>query len=122
MKKLSTKEWVAVFVAIFVVGFFYVFGGFLAPFINQLINQGQSNMNTTGGLVITDTVVGTGEEAKVGEGKVIAGCEQGLLGMKVGGKRKLTIPPSLAYGDRAIGPIPANSTLIFEVNLVGVSH
>ena len=56
----------------------------------------------------------------LGDGEVIQGWEQGVLGMKVGGKRKLTIPPSLGYGDQSTGKIPANSTLIFEIELLEV--
>ena len=56
----------------------------------------------------------------VGAGQVIQGWDQGLIGMKIGGKRKLTIPPELGYGGRDNGPIPANSTLIFEIDLLGI--
>lgn len=57
----------------------------------------------------------------LGAGQVIRGWEEGLVGMKVGGTRTLTIAPDYAYGAQAIGPIPANSTLIFQVQLLDVS-
>ncbi len=106
-----------------------------------------------GGLKIIDQQVGTGPEAKsgwvvsvryrgtfsngvqfdasgdapfrfpLGAGVVIAGWEQGILGMRVGGKRRLEIPPDLAYGEEGSPPeIPPKAQLIFEIELVAVTQ
>jgi FKBP-type peptidyl-prolyl cis-trans isomerase FkpA len=105
-------------------------------------------------LIIEDSIIGTGAEAKAGQsvsvhytgmfpdgrkfdssvdrgdpfvfnlgaGQVIQGWDVGVQGMKVGGKRKLTVPPHMGYGARgAGGVIPPNATLVFEVELLGVS-
>jgi FKBP-type peptidyl-prolyl cis-trans isomerase len=155
MKKKSINTWIAIAAALVVVGFL-LYGN---VFVNLFNNANQNPEPTmppstpTTGVVIKDTVVGTGAVAEPGDsitvnyvgtltdgtvfdssvsrnqpftftlgaGQVIRGWEEGLVGMKVGGTRELTIAPDYAYGDQVIGPIPANSTLIFQVQLLNVA-
>lgn len=149
MKELNKNEWIAVFVAISVVGFFFVFGQTLISIFNP---QAKTIMQQQSDLQIQDEIIGTGETALpgmlvtvhyvghfsdgkvfdssvdrnepfkflLGSGQVIKGWDQGVVGMKVGGKRILIVPPSLGYGMQDYGPIPGGSVLIFEIELIKV--
>lgn len=63
---------------------------------------------------------GTPFSFTLGSNEVIEGWEVGVLGMRVGEKRKLTLPPEMAYGEYSVGIIPANSTIIFEVEMLQI--
>jgi len=65
---------------------------------------------------------GAAFEFTVGAGRVIAGWEEGLIGMQVGGERILVIPPDKAYGQQGVGPIPGNATLVFSIELLAINE
>ena len=76
--------------------------------------------NDDKGIQFESNVGGTPLQFVLGAGQVIAGWDQGLMGIQAGGIRRLVIPPELAYGTIRRGPIPPNSTLIFEVEVTAV--
>ncbi len=150
MRTLKRNEWIAVSVSLFVIGFFFLFGENILSIINRNESSYSKNMNTSEIIIedtvvgtgqealpgrqvtveytgkftngkVFDTSVGRGPFSFVlGAGQVIQGWDKGVVGMKVGGKRMLTVPPEYGYGANDYGPIPGGSTLVFEVELLGV--
>ena len=78
-------------------------------------------LTVNGTLMDSSYVRGTPYTFQLGAGQVIPGFERGVIGMRVGGKRRVSVPPSLGYGNQPNGQIPANSTLNFEIDLVSVA-
>jgi len=144
MKSLNKKEWIAVTVAVVVVGGFFMWNGMLLQnnqFNTMTQEENQSTANdqvAAAGNIVSVHYVGklsTGEEFDnslkrgqpiqfiLGAGQVIKGWDEGIEGMRVGEKKTLTIPPEKGYGVSGYPPvIPPNATLIFDVELVGVQQ
>jgi FKBP-type peptidyl-prolyl cis-trans isomerase len=149
MKTLSKNEWIAVAVSVFVVGFFFIFGQTLISALTgeaqTPVSQGAAvqvaddtlgsgavaqagdlvTINYTGTFIdgtVFDSSVARKEpyQFTLGSAQTIPGLSQGIAGMRVGGKRTVIIPPSLGYGASDYGPIPGNSTLVFDVELLKV--
>ncbi len=161
MQKINLNRNIAVAVSLAVIALFFgILGALNFPLwgfggSQAVVPEAAANNNISvkdSGLIIQDTVLGTGAEAlagakvtvhyigllsdgtkfdssvdrgqpfvfMLGAGEVIKGWDEGVVGMKVGGTRVLGIPAELAYGDRQVGPIPPNSPLFFQVQLLSV--
>jgi FKBP-type peptidyl-prolyl cis-trans isomerase len=98
-----------------------VIGTGASPKAGQEVSVHYTGWLTDGSKFDSSRDRGTPFSFHIGRGMVIKGWDQGVMSMKVGGKRKLTIPPELGYGKGGYPPvIPPNSTLVFEVELLGV--
>lgn len=149
MKHLNKNQKVAVAVSLLVLGYLF-FSESIMNFFNPSSVSGEQQSSElvieevlagTGELaesgdIVSVHYVGTLQDGAVfdssvsrgtpisftlGTGQVIRGWDEGLVGMRVGGRRTLTIPPDYAYGPQGYGPIPPNATLTFQVELVDVA-
>ena len=149
MKNLHRNQWIAIFASLAFLGYILFAGPLMNLFkpqtnsMNQIPQTGFTSedlqvgegLEVERGDNITVDYVGTFQDGRVfdssldrgvpfsftlGVGGVIRGWDEGLLGMKVGGKRILVIAPDYGYGPQGYGTIPGNSTLIFEVELLDV--
>ncbi len=98
----------------------HVVGTGASPKSGQTVTVHYTGTLTDGSKFDSSVDRGQPFEFTIGIGRVIKGWDEGVMSMKVGGKRRLIIPPHLGYGSRNAGPIPPNSTLIFEVELLDV--
>jgi len=147
MKSLTRNQWIALFVSVGILGYLLfsnlimnLFNSSARPsaqipengFVAEDLVLGTGPEASAGDTVVVH-YVGTFPDGKVfdssldrdvpfefilGTGSVIRGWDEGIVGMKVGGRRILIIAPDYAYGERGAGPIPPNSALIFEVELL----
>ena len=100
-------------------------------YYRDIVVGGGTLINATGSQSVTNTYSGAlrnGSEFDAGsftfatgQGRVIPGYDEGVRGMRVGGRRQLIIPPNLGYGGRANGSIPANSILVFDITVTAVN-
>ena len=126
--------------AIIIAGIYFLFGNLGSSYNIQGVkvqveNQGSGDQAEEGSVVTVHYVGTLANGTKfdssydrnapitftLGSGQVIKGFDLGVVGMKVGEKRKITIPPDLAYGSIDLAAIPANSTIIYEVELLSIN-
>ncbi len=123
---MKTATALIIIAAVLVGGYFLINRNSTGMEAQTAQNGDVVGVHYTGKLVdgtVFDSSIPRGEpiEFTLGTGAVIAGWDQGILGMAVGEKKVLTIPPELGYGAQDHGPIPGGSTLIFDVELVSIN-